>query len=404
MLESWRWYGPDDPVSLSDIRQAGAEGIVSALHHIPVGKVWSVDAIQTHRGLIENEGSSTASLRFVVVESVPVHESIKRGGADRDRHIEVFAETLRNIARCGIATVCYDFMPILDWSRTDLGFRYHDGSRALRFQWNACAAFDIHILERPEAARDYDEETVRRAADVFQTMNDRERAKLTTTILAGLPGTDRSYDLPAFRTAVAEYRDVSSDRLRDNLVYFQQAITPVAEEAGIRLAIHPDDPPFSILGIPRVVSTEYDLRALFEATESPANGLTLCAGSLGSRPDNDVVNITRAFAERIHFVHLRNVRREEDRTFHESNHLDGDVDMFGVVATIVEEENRRRQAGRPDSVIPMRPDHGHQMLDDLKKETRPGYSAIGRLRGLAELRGLELGVRRALHGLRRRET
>ncbi len=397
MLQCWRWFGPEDSVSLTDVRQAGAVGVVSALHNVPVGEVWAVDAIRAHKTLIESGGNEAHELRFRVVESVPVHESIKTGGPERDRYIEVFATTLRNIAACGISTVCYNFMPILDWSRTDLGYRYRDGSRALRFEWIACVTFDVHILGRPRAAEDYDEETVRTAADLFQSMSDHNRAELTSTILAGLPGADRSYDLAGFKARVQEYRDVDADTLRDNLVYFQKAITPVADEAGIRLAIHPDDPPFSILGIPRVVCTKSDLQALFEENESRANGLTLCVGSFGSRPDNDVVDIVRSFADRVHFIHLRNVRNEDDRTFHESDHLDGDVDMFAVVKGIVEEEERRRTEGRPDAVIPMRPDHGHQMLDDLKKKTRPGYSAIGRLRGLAELRGLELGVRRSLN-------
>ncbi len=395
MLQCWRWFGPDDPVSLSHIRQSGATGIVTALHDIPAGEVWPAEGISARKRIIEEAPTNATRLQWTVVESVPVHRGIMTGSSDRDRLVDAYRETLRNVASSGIRVVCYNFMPLLDWSRTDLDFLLPDGSKALRFQWSALAAFDLHILERAGAEDDYDEKTTRKAGDLFRRMDTTQQDTLTETILAGLPGADRSYGLSDFRSALQEFRDIGPDELRGNLIYFQSAIAPVAEEVGIRMAIHPDDPPFPILGLPRVVSTGEDIRELLEATPSSANGLTLCTGSLGARPDNDVADIARTFADRIHFVHLRNIRREDDRSFHESDHLDGEVDMFDVVRVIVGEE-KRRGAGRPDHAIPMRPDHGHQMLDDLGKRTFPGYSAIGRLRGLAELRGLELGVRRSM--------
>jgi mannonate dehydratase len=399
MVHCWRWFGPDDPVTLSDIRQAGATGIVTALHEADRDMPWSPAGVASRRKAIDEVGGSENNMSWRVVESIPVHPSIMTGSPERDRYIDVFIDTMRTVAAADISVVCYNFMPLLDWSRTDLAFGLSAGSKALRFDWNALAAFDLHILNRRDADSDYSEATVRAAGGLFRSMTPRDCDNLTKTILAGLPGTDRSYSIGDFRNALAVFDELDATTLRQNLIEFQASITPVANDLELRLAIHPDDPPFPILGLPRVVSTEADLTSLFEATPSKANGLTLCTGSLGARPDNDLVAIARRYADRTHFVHLRNVRREDDRTFVESEHLDGEVDMFEVVRVIVEEEDRRRSDNRPDQQIPMRPDHGHQMLDDLAKTTNPGYSAIGRLKGLAELRGLELGIRRSLKNL-----
>lgn len=395
MLHSWRWYGPDDPVSLPDVRQAGATGVVTALHHVPNGAVWTTDAIRERQRLIAAGSPPATPLHWAVVESVPVHEDIKTAGPNRDRAIAAYQQTLRNLAECGVRTVCYNFMPVVDWTRTDLAYAMPDGSRALRFDRVAMAAFELHILQRPGAAGDYEEGTVRAARTCFDAMTPAERDRLTATVIAGLPGSEESYTLDAFRAALGAYRDVDADALRDHLVHFLHQIVPVAEECGVRLAIHPDDPPFPILGLPRVVSTETHVRALFDAVDSDANGLTFCTGSFGVREDNDLPGMVRRLGDRIHFIHLRSTRSEPTGGFHEADHLDGDVDMFAVVSALLAEEERRREVGRSDAEIPMRPDHGHQMLDDLTKHTNPGYSAIGRLRGLAELRGLELGIRRS---------
>ncbi len=392
MLDSWRWYGPTDPVALWDVCQAGARGVVTALHDLPNGAVWPVDAIEARKKEIARVGEGAAALRWAVVESVPVHESIKTAGPDRDRSIDAYAETLRNLGRCGIATVCYNFMPVVDWTRTDLGYRMPDGSLALRFDRSDLAAFDLFILKRKDAERDYDPHTRERAEARFGAMSAGDRERLSRTILAGLPGAEESYTVDAFREALAVYHAIGAGALRRNLIYFLEAVVPVAEKAGVRLAIHPDDPPFPILGLPRVVSTEEDVADLFGAIDSPANGLTFCTGSFGVRSDNNLVAMAERFADRIHFAHLRSTDRESDGSFYEADHLGGDVDMPAVMRVLLEEEGRRRKAGRDDAEIPMRPDHGHQMLDDLKKRTNPGYSAIGRLRGLAELRGLALGL------------
>ena len=394
-----RWFGPQDPTSLLDLRQAGCVGVVTALHHLPVGAVWPVEEIRTRQQLIEAENSRYSPLHWLVVESLPVHEDIKKGRPGREQFIANYKQSLRHLAACGVPTVCYNFMPVLDWSRTDLNFRMPDGSRALRFVWQDFALFDLCILQRPGAEADYEPEVVTTAKAQFTGMNPAQIQQLTDTILLGLPGAEESFELAGFQEMLDEYAAIDADALRENLYYFLRAVGPVAAEVNVNLCIHPDDPPFPLLGLPRVVSTEEDLAGLLAAYDHPVNGLTFCTGSLGVRADNDFARMTRRFGPRIHFVHLRATRREENpRNFHEADHLAGDVDMYAVVRELVLEERRRAGNGTAGGAIPMRPDHGHQMLDDLNQSTKtyPGYSAIGRLRGLAELRGLELGIRRAL--------
>ncbi|OKP48235.1 mannonate dehydratase [Serratia marcescens] len=389
MEQTWRWYGPNDPVSLDDVRQAGATGVVTALHHIANGEVWPIDEIRARQALLAEKG-----LVWSVVESVPVHEEIKTHSGDWRRHIANYQQTLRNLAACGIDTVCYNFMPILDWTRTDLAYPLPDGSKALRFDQTAFAAFELHILQRTGAEADYTSEERSQAAAYFAAMSEEEKNRLTGNIIAGLPGAEEGYTLEQFRRRLAEYDGIDKARLRDNMAVFLRAIVPVAEEAGIRLAVHPDDPPRPILGLPRIVSTIEDMQWLKQTVDSLHNGFTMCTGSYGVRADNDLVRMIETFGDRIHFTHLRATCREENpKSFHEGAHLQGDVDMVAVIEAILTEELRRQQAGdrRP---IPMRPDHGHQMLDDLKKKTNPGYSAIGRLKGLAELRGVELALKR----------
>ena len=394
-----RWFGPADPTSLFDLRQAGCAGVVTALHHLAVGTVWPVAEIQDRQQLIEADNGRYVPLHWAVVESLPVHEDIKKGKSGRDALIANYQQSLRHLAACGVRTVCYNFMPVLDWSRTDLSYQLPDGSRALRFVWQDFALFDLCILQRPGAAADYEASVAEAAQARFAEMSPAEMQRLTDTVLLGLPGAEESFQLAGFQAMLDEYAAVDAAALRENLHYFLRAVGPVAAEVGVNLCIHPDDPPFPLLGLPRVVSTEADLAGLLAAYDHPANGLTFCTGSLGVRADNDLAGMARRFGPRIHFVHLRATKREENpRNFHEADHLAGDVDMYAVVRELVLEEQRRVEANPGALALPMRPDHGHQMLDDLKqtKQTYPGYSAIGRLRGLAELRGLELGIRRAL--------
>ena len=399
MEQTWRWYGPSDPVKLADIRQAGATGIVTALHDVPIGEVWTEEALIERKRLIEWNDSVNPpvprGLTWSVIESIPVHEDIKQGKPKRDQWIEKYKESIRNVGKVGIPVLTYNWMPVVDWTRTNLALALEDGALALAFDFPELAAFDMFILKRKNAENEYPEEIKKAARAKYESMSSEQQYVLQKNIIAGLPGGQEGYDLDEFRRRLEEYDTIDSKKYRENLKYFLEQIVPVAVESGVRLAIHPDDPPISLFGLPRVVSTESDLQYIVNVYDSIYNGLCICTGSLGVRPDNDLPGIIERLGSKINFLHLRSTQRDPLGSFHEASHLRGDVDMYNVMVAVLKEQRRRHSANRRDEQIPMRADHGHTILDDLKKKTNPGYSAIGLLRGMAELRGLELGIEKS---------